>query len=459
MASDDPHNGCKQQLAEVLALVRHLQDELRELKAKSGQNSSNSNKPPSSDAPFKKPSTERPKAPGKRPKGAQRGHTLHERHLVELDLTRDKQFEFKPTCSCGCTRFDDVELVERFQRFELPERPVEVTEFRRYRATCRGCDTQVEAPFPDWVGGTYAYGNRLVALIGLAASDFKLSKRDLQSLVQDVLGAPISVGSIVDQQQTVSRALEASYGAIERTAQQAAVANVDETSWFFKGTLWWLWVMSTPQAVLFKIQPRRNTEAAQQLLGQFDGLLGSDRFGAYESYSLEQRQLCWAHLIRDFLKWQLFGSKAAERLLDQAEWLFMGWWRYRDGHTTWALFQSWAALVRARMEEALDAVEAEGLVSVTERVRQLQKVWTAAWTFAEQEGVEPTNNEAERMLRKAVLLRKISYGTQSEKGNQFTERILSFSATVRRLKRAVFSELGLAVTALRAGASYCLQLA
>ena len=458
MSADDPHRECKAQIAEVLAELRAVRSELDSLKAKSKLNSANSHQPPSSDSPFDRPSTERPKPPGKRPKGAQRGHLLHERRFVDLDPKRDTLVEFKPSCSCGCSRFDQLEVAERFQRFELPERAVQVTEYRRYRGTCCDCQTQVERPFPESLGGTYAYGDRLVAVMGLSAVEFKLSKSNTQSLVQ-LLGAPISTGSVVDQQSTVSRAIETSYQAIEKQAQSAKVAHADETSWFHKGELWWLWVMSTPKAVLYKIQSRRNTEAAKALMGEFDGLLGSDRFGAYGSYPLAKRQLCWAHLIRDFAKWSVFGSKGAQDLLWQAELLFVAWWNYRDGQTKWSMFQQLAGLIRARMEEALERVAEERSPDTMERVAQLQTLWPAAWRFTEQKGLEPTNNEAERMLRKAVLMRKVSQGTQSEGGNRFVERMLTFSATVKRLKRDVFAELTAAVTALRGRADYCLSLA
>ena len=431
------------QLAAANAKITQLTAQLK-------QDSSNSSKPPSSDPPFSKPSANSPpKTPGAKP-GGQPGHKKHSRKLaVDCDFAIPS---FPTRCPCGSTKFTRFEDLESVQSFELVARPFEVVEHVRFSACCVACREVVAAPFAD--GRPASFGPRLTAMVGLCGGKLGMSKRNTQWLLNEVLGIPLATGTICKLEQVVSESLAPVYSDIESAARKAWRANCDETGWFVKGELWWLWVMSTKDAVLFKVQDSRSTKAAQELMKDFSGLLGSDRFSSYNEYALEKRQLCWAHLLRDFAKWALQGSKGALELMWLSKVLFAGWFRQKAGAMTFEEFQGVAGQLKAGMADWLEMVANEQVPQASNSARRLQKVWEAAWRFTESAGIEPTNNEAERALRKAVLWRKRSYGTKSESGNRFTERILSFVETLGKRARSVFAELSLAVDGLRSGSPY-----
>ena len=427
-----------------------LKKRVKLLEAKLKLDSTNSHQPPSADMPKDKPPTNGPPKPGKLKKGAQPGHPFHERNLVDLQ-PGDSVVPYLPICPCGAKNaFDDLDLIERFQRFELPLRPVEVTEFQCYAGTCIHCKQRVEAVFPEALS-RHAFGDRLTAFIAMASGEWHLSKRQIQAMLEALLGVPISVGSVVDQQQVVSQALAGAHEDIATQVRSSHVANVDETSWEVAGKLHWLWVMVNAMSALFLIQDSRSGEAARALIGEFDGVLGSDRYKSYEQFNHLLRQLCWAHLVRDFLKWELKGSRNASALLNNTRRLFEAWWDYKAGKKTWEEFQVSASIARTCMTMWLKKVEAEKLPEVSGKATELLRQWEHAWTFAHHPGIEPTNNLAERMLRKAVLWRKCSFGTASEKGSRFAERILSFLATMKLRGKDQLDALEEAVKAFRAG--------
>ena len=443
----------RKELAEAVALIKVMHAEVKFLKAKLNQDSSNSNQPPSTDKPTEKPTTAAPKPVVKRKPGAQRGHAFIPRKLLPI-APGDQVVPFFPTCSCGCKALKNLEQVDAFQRFDLPERPLLVTEFIRFRADCTRCDTQIEAQFPEELADMHAFGPRITGFVGVCSGKLSLSKRGTQWLLNEVFGLPICVGSICNLEAVVSTALLPVYTDIEKAAQVSPGAHCDETSWFYKGGLWWLWVMSTPKAVLFKVQSRRDTEAAKLLLQDFCGLLTTDRYGAYAHYPLELRQLCWAHLIRDFLNWELKGSKEASRLVFMTEVLFKSYHSMKDGTQRWKHFQVLARNVQRVMTDILGLVVKEELREVSGKATALLKEWEAAWRFVDKKGIEPTNNEAEQVIRRGVLWRKNSYGTKSETGNRYVERILSFIETMKRRGLAVFDELVKVVKAKEQGLPY-----
>jgi transposase len=243
----------------------------------------------------------------------------------------------------------------------------------------------------------------------------------------------------------MSTALAPLDATIHAHVQHQEVANIDETSWRVAGQRGWLWTMVTEAATCFRIAPSRGRTALLALLGDyFRGIVGSDRLKAYNVLPDEQRQLCWAHLIRNLralADYQHPDSGWAERMLIQVEALFVAWHAYRNGLFDRAGLQQALIPVRTAMHDLLTQGQAIAWYRIQGFSADLLSHWDALWTFSLVEGVEPTNNSAERALRPAVLWRKGCFGTQSAAGSRFVERMLTVTATCAQQGRNLFAVL------------------
>jgi hypothetical protein len=186
----------------------------------------------------------------------------------------------------------------------------------------------------------------------------------------------------------------------------------------------------------------------------YGGVVGSDRYSGYSWIATTQRQVCWAHLVRDFTAVAERGgaSKAlGTACLDLAERLFARWYQLREGTLDRATF----TLRVAPLQGELQALLHTGLTISQAKTRHLCEnllaIEPALWTFVTVSGVEPTNNSAERALRRAVLWRRRSFGTQSAAGSRFVERILTTVTTLRQQERGVLDYLTAATQAAIAG--------
>jgi len=283
---------------------------------------------------------------------------------------------------------------------------------------------------------------------------YRLSDREIPALLHDLYGLPISLGSVVDLEQTVSAALAPVYAALQTTVQAQARVNMDETGWKEAGKRRWLWVVVSALATLFHVSASRGGKVIQTLLGDtFEGIIGSDRMKAYNRIPCARRQLCWAHLKRNLLGYYErdgpLGAWAAD-LLAQIAIMFALWHYFRAGRidreTLVVSMQPVQLSVRAMLERGQRGYDqAQGLSD------ELLALWDALWTFVTVEGVEPTNNAAEQALRPAVLWRKGCFGAQSAAGNVFVERILTVAATCRQQERHLLTFLTEAVSAYWAG--------
>jgi transposase len=300
-----------------------------------------------------------------------------------------------------------------------------------------------------------SFGPQVVALVALLHGRYRVSTREIALLLDDLWHLPISLGSVPALYQTASTALVPVYSEVQAVIQAQAVANVDETSWKERHQQRYLWVAVTLIATLFMVG-RRSREAFTSLLGAaFGGIVGSDRYSAYAHLPVEQRQLCWAHLKRD---WQFFRERDGpvgvwgEAAMAEITKLFTCWHRFRNGEVDRAALQQEMAPIqaelRALVERGRDELPWEKARGFC---RDLLGVWPALWTFVHVEGVEPTNNAAERALRPAVLWRKGCYGTDSSDGSRFVERLLTVTTTCRQQQRDVLPFMADAVRAHWAG--------
>jgi transposase len=296
------------------------------------------------------------------------------------------------------------------------------------------------APLPEGVPER-AFGPRLQALVAVLSGAYRLSKRNIQQLLSDCFGVELALGSISALERATSEALQEPVSETRRCVQQQAVAHVDETGWREANHRAWLWTAVTEAVTVFLVRCSRGSQVAKELLGEgFAGILVSDRWSGYRWVPIKHRQLCWAYLIRDLRQMaEADGAAAAigEALGMCARQLFHWWHRVRDGTLQRSCFCVYAAQlrpeVRALIREGVLCEDAKGAALC----RALLQHEPALWTFVYKEGVEPTNNASERVLRPVVLWRKSSFGTQSRAGSDFVERMLTVVATLRQQQRQV----------------------
>jgi len=337
---------------------------------------------------------------------------------------------------------------------ELPELAAIITEHQGHARTCPCCGHLNRGEIPSEIRA-HVIGPRLAAVMSYFSSRHRIGRRGVEEVVETVFEVPISLGSISALEAKMSDALASPYQEAQRAVREAPVKNTDETGWSEKGQKRWLWGAATATVAFFVIHLRRNFEGLQALLGEaIKGIVCSDRWAAYSKLPLELRQICWAHLKRDFQKLVDRGgsAEAIGRVgLEVVECLFADWWAFRRGE-----------LDRPGLQARLDPIARE-LQGVLEQgcscadskaatfCANILALYPALWLFAAIEGVEPTNNHAERILRLGVLWRKNAFGCHSAAGCRFAERMLTVVQTLRLQKRPVLDYLYRAIVAHRAG--------
>lgn len=426
-------------IAALTATVEAQRRQLEELTALIKQNSSNSSKPPSLDTPSAPPS--RPRKRSGRKRGGQPGHDKHERKLVPPEEVTGTQV-IKPEYCRACSHVLKGEDPDPFrhQVFEIPKITPTVHEYQLHTLGCSWCGVRTRAQVPDGVP-TGQFGPRLQAMASVATGAYRMSKRTAEEMLNDFFGVEISLGSIANLEQATSAALAAPVAEVAEAVKQAPVVHADETGWYQRGERAWLWLVATAQLACFLVSHSRGAKVAKQMLGEaFAGFLVSDRWVGYAWLAVKQRQLCWAHLIRQFVGFQDFDGKAKKlgRALElRAEKMFGLWHSVRDGTLSRSRFRLLMKPIERAVVAHLRACTRLPVAKVAGRAREILELEPALWTFVAHAGIEPTNNHAERLVRHGVLWRKSSFGTDSEAGSRFVERILTTVGTLRLQKRNV----------------------
>jgi transposase len=289
-----------------------------------------------------------------------------------------------------------------------------------------------------------AFGPRLMAIIALVTGVYHLSRRKAVGLLSDLLSVELSLGALSQVEARVGDAVKPAVDEAWNKLRDAKVKHTDGTSWSQAGIVMALWTIATTAVTVFKIVADGTKDTLASLHASLDGILVSDRAKALSFWAMERRQICWAHLLRRFVAFSERDGPAAvfgRQLLDYAGIVFEYWHDYRDGKLTRETFVAWMVPVRAQVEALLAQAVAAGIAGLSGSCADILAHKAALFTFVEHDGVEPTNNHAERELRGFVLWRKRSFGTQSSRGNTFAESLMTVAHTARKQQRNVLAFL------------------
>jgi transposase len=418
------------------AQIERLNARIAELEAKVGKDSTNSSKPPSTEHPHAK--SIRPKPKSKRPHGGQPGHTKHERTLVPVEDC-NTVITCVPTACRRCGKSlngTDLEPI-RHQVWELPEIQPIITEYQQHRLIC-GCGCSTCGTLPVGVPTGQA-GPRLIAFSGLLMACFRQSKRRAALFLSTILKQPASPAWMVSLQNRAAEAVQPAYNELVAALPTEKRLYLDESPSKEGQNKSWVWTFVAATFTVFACRLSRAREVPKQLLGTFEGVIHCDRARMY--WGFDKLQYCWAHLKRDFQG--LIDSPCGVRrrlghdLMRPTKEMFALWQKVRDGTLSRSEFQQQMQTIRERVESVL--LRGYFNPRVHGFCTDLYDHRARLWVFVDEEGVEPTNNAAERSLRHAVIWRKLSFGTQSASGSRFVERMLSVIETCRLQKRDVFS--------------------
>lgn len=454
----------------VKALIKHLvenfekriaklEEENRYLKEQIARNSSNSSLPPSSQSPANEAKKKTQKSEKKR--GGQKGHSGHRRQLIEVEKCQKVVDYIPQECSKCATKLEGIDSSPyRHQVVELPEVVPYVEEHRLHQLECKKCGELTRAKLPTEVAKS-GYGVRVVAMAAILSGLYRMSERMVQAAFKDLFGIVLALGTVNALRQEVSIAIAKPVEQAAEYIKSQPVINADETS-FKQGnsdennptnSKAWLWVAVTELVTVFRVTLSRGQLSAQILLGTvLTAIIITDRWNGYNCFPLNQRQLCWAHLKRDFTKISEREGKAGEigkELLNLQSELFNLWHKVRDKTLTRQGFIQQADEIRQKVFTLLKSgasyqpikSENSALALTSRACKELLKLEPAMWLFVRVEGVEPTNNAAEQAIRPAVLWRKNSFGTQSLNGSIFVARIFTVVMTLRSQNKNILDFL------------------
>jgi transposase len=443
--------------ARVIALetaIQRLDATVQQLTERLQQDSRTSSRPPSSDPPQALSKRPRREPSGRRP-GGQPGHEGQTRALIPVEEV-DVVIPLKPRhcLSCQHPLCGEEPQPQRHQVTEIPPVKPVITEYQLHRLVCPACGAATRAKLPAGVP-TGEFGPRVQAITAMCTGAYHLSKRTTQSLLDDLFGLPLSLGTITTLEQTTAEALVEPVAEARTYVQTQPVAYLDETGWREGQQRAWLWSAVTAWVTVFVVRLSRSAKVAQELLGErFWGWLVTDRWSAYTWYPSWRRQLCWAHLLRDIEAMIARGGRSqelGEALQAQARQMFHWWHRVCDGTLAHVSFASYMRPVRQEMERLLEAGQTCGVPKTEGSCREILQLRQALWTFVRHPGVEPTNNAAERAIRPGVLWRKGSFGTQSAEGSHFVETMMTVVATLKQQRRNALDYLTAACEAALCG--------
>jgi len=421
---------------------KNLLQENKELKERLKTNSSNSSLSPSKD--FKKKKKNK-KPASKNKSGGQVGHKGHNRELIDskkvdaiVDCRLPKQ------CICG-KKIKFKNTFQRHQVYELPDPKLEITEYRLEKGCCLGCGQNHVASLPE--GVTWGItGPKLTAFMSHLVSKYQLSRRELKEFLNEHYNFNISLGTVFNKQKIVNSALETPVSELLKAVKESPNINVDETGHKRDGKKQWMWSVASSTIAFFSIMSSRGKKVLKSLIGDYRYVVTSDRYAAYNYFDSDKRQMCWAHLKRDFTRLSEKDNKVCSRigknlLKSEAE-LFKAWHDFKQSRIIRDELLRQSKPIRQRIGELLEQGSyTDPSLKIARFCKNLLERFNALWTFLTVEQVEPTNNHAERCIRPGVTWRKKYFGTRSDYGSEFVARTISIRMTCQLQSKNAFQFL------------------
>lgn len=418
-------------ITELFNRVEKLELENRELKERLNNNSSNSSLPPSKD--YKKKKKQRPAS--QNPSGGQKGHRGYFRALAPSEeVDQIVTCPLPSHCLCG-GNIKAKETHQRHQVYELPVLKLHLTEYRLEKGFCGECGRSHIGSLPE--GVTWGItGPNLTSFMSHLVSRYRLSRRELNEFLKEHFNFKISLGTVFNKQKIVNTALAKSVNQLLEELKQAPSINIDETGHNRDGKKAWMWGVMSPAMAFFSIAASRGKKVLKSLVGDFKNVVTSDRYSAYNYFDSDKRQICWAHLKRDFTRLSEKEDKVIRRigkhLLRNEEALFKIWRDFKQGHLRRDDLQRLTIPIQRRVGEYLEQGSyTDPKLKAARFCKNLLENFDALWTFLSVENIEPTNNHAERCLRHAVIWRKNYFCTRSDYGSEFVARTSSIVMTCR----------------------------
>lgn len=430
--------------AELEAQVAKLTDAVGKLRELLGRNSGNSNKPPSSDPPGAK-------APKKKLKGGRRGGQKGHRGAHRVLLAAEHVNEIVDLYACECENCwralpkTPDPFARRYQYTELKPLAAHTTEYRRHAVVCPSCGYKTRAAYDSTIIPRFAFGPRLMAVVAMLTGVYHLSRRETARLLWELLGVRMSLGAVSAIEARVSEAVASPVDEALEEARKSAVKHADGTSWLRAGVMLSLWVLATTAVTVFMVLDDGQASTLRaRLFGRVRGILVSDRATALKFWVMKRRQVCWAHLARKFVSFSERAGRAGalgKEMLEYTRLIFEYWSMFKQDRIDRATFIARMAPVRRQFEALLERAVTAKLRDLSGSCEDIFEHREALWTFVERDGVEPTNNHAERELRRFVLWRRRSFGSQSIRGDRFAARLMTIAHTARKQGRDVLAFL------------------
>ncbi len=445
-------------IAELEASAAKQAALIEQLIERAGQNSRNSHLPPSSDGPGAAKKRDK-KSKGKRNRGGQKGRRGARRELIDPALV-DQVVDLYPECCAGCAARllaqPDADAL-RYQQIDLDlvgGRGRQITEWRRHELECPRCGARTRATYDPAVIPSALFGPTLCGVVVMFTGAYKMSRRDVSRVLRELFGILMSVGSVSNIEARASVALVRAAEEAQRAVDSADVKHADGTTWLRAGITMSLWTLAGKMATVFRIFADGKRDTIRSLFGELFGILVSDRAKVFDFWSMALRQVCWAHLLRKFIAFSERDGPAGafgRELVESTTLVFEYWHAFLEGELTRAELEVWMRPVQRHVEALLERAVAAAIPRLSGSCADMLAHRDALWTFVTHEGVEPTNNHAERELRGAVLWRKRSFGCQSERGLRFVERVMTVVHTARKQGKDVLDFLVRTITAHEAG--------
>lgn len=434
----------EQKVAKLEEKNKILKIENAELRERLGLNSRNSSLPSSKELYKIKKDTPEDKSEGGRKIGGQVGHKGNYRIKMEADeIIRVRLHD---TCECG----GEIAVCNKpyiHQNVDLPKIKPYVVEYQLEHGRCRKCGKRRSSKLPEGVTPD-TFGPRVKSVVASLSGFYKNSKREIANIMKDIFNMSISVGSVSNSEARVSSKCKEAYEQIEKEIKASEVLHIDETSHYNKGKLGWCWMFANNKATLMKLADTRGMKFLKNsAFCDYKNLVITDRYAVYNHFSDEKRQICWAHLLRNFERlshsWNSEVMRLGNCLKDAANGLFALKNALSENEISISRFTKQAKELRRFMQYCMIKIsyilEAKG---ASRTVKGIIKSEPMMWTFLDDpENIPLTNNHVERQIRHYVVYRKNSYFAQSERGNRFLEQIISLYLTWRQKKLNPFQNL------------------